>query len=69
MQRIPGLVLALALLPPLGGCAVISVAGAVAGAAVEVSSAVVGTTIRTTGKVIEKTIDLMLPSSPEEVAR
>lgn len=41
----------------LQGCAVVSVAGAVAGAAIDVTSAVVTTTVKVTGKVVEKTID------------
>jgi hypothetical protein len=47
----------------LGGCAVASVAGAAAGAAIEVTGAVVATTVRVTGKVVEKTIDVVTPSS------
>lgn len=70
MRRIALLVLVPALLVGLGGgCAVVSIAGAAAGAAIEVGGAVVGTTVRVTGKVIEKTIDIVTPSSPEEVAR
>ena len=45
------------------GCAVISVAGAVAGAAIDVGGAVISTGVRVTGKVIEKTIDMVTPSS------
>ena len=44
-----------------GGCAVISVAGAAAGAAISVTGAVVSTTVSVTGKVIEKSIDLVTP--------
>ena len=52
--------LALALLP---GCAVVSVAGAVAGAAISVTGAVVSTGVKVTGKVIEKTIDVVSPDT------
>jgi hypothetical protein len=47
----------------LSGCAVIEVAGAAAGAAISVGGAVVSTGVKVTGKVIEKTIDLVTPSS------
>ena len=60
---------ATAMLAGLGGCAVVSIAGAAAGAAIEVGGAVAGTTVRVTGKVIEKAIDVVMPSSPEELAR
>jgi hypothetical protein len=46
----------------LSGCAVISVAGAAAGAAISVTGAAVSTTVKVTGKVIEKSIDLVTPS-------
>ena len=52
--------LALALLP---GCAVVTVAGAVAGAAISVAGAVVSTGVKVTGKVIEKTIDIATPDA------
>ena len=48
---------ALALAAPLGGCAVVTVAGAAAGAAISVTGAVVSTGVQVTGKVIEKTVD------------
>ncbi len=41
----------------LSGCAVVSVAGAVAGAAIDVGSAVVVTTVKVTGKVAGAAID------------
>ena len=41
----------------LSGCAVVTVAGAAAGAAISVTGAVVSTGISVTGKVIEKTVD------------
>lgn len=49
-----------------GGCAVVSVAGAAAGAAISVTGAVVATGVSVTGKVITKSIDLVTPgpSSP-----
>lgn len=51
------LLLLVPVLAVLHGCAVISVAGSVAGAAIDVTSAVVTTTVKVTGKVVEKTID------------
>ena len=47
----------------LSGCAVVSVAGAAAGAAISVTGAVVSTTVSVTGKVIGKTIDVVTPGS------
>lgn len=41
------------------GCAVVSVAGAAAGAAISVTGAVVSTGVSVTGKVIEKTVDVV----------
>lgn len=48
----------------LPGCAVVSVAGAAAGAAISVTSAVVSTGVKVTGKVIEKSIDAVAGSEP-----
>ncbi|WP_349742533.1 hypothetical protein [Roseateles cavernae] len=45
----------------LSGCAVVSVAGAVAGATISVAGAVVSTGVKVGGKVIEKTIDAVGP--------
>ncbi|MES2099274.1 MAG: hypothetical protein V4569_05590 [Pseudomonadota bacterium] len=50
----------------LPGCAVITVAGAAAGAAISVTGAVVGATVKVTGKVIEKTIEVVTPDSTPE---
>ena len=47
----------------LPGCAVVTVAGAAAGAAISVTGAVVSTGVKVTGKVIEKTIDVVTPDS------
>ena len=47
----------------LSGCAIVSVAGAAAGAAISVTGAVVSTGVKVTGKVIEKTIDVATPGS------
>lgn len=47
----------------LSGCAVVSVAGAAAGAAISVTGAVVSSTVSVTGKVIGKTIDVVTPGS------
>jgi hypothetical protein len=52
-----------ALTTTLSGCGVITVVGAVAGAAISVTGAVVSTGVKVTGKVIEKTIDVVTPSS------
>lgn len=57
------LLAALAVAAPLSGCAVASVAGAAAGAAISVTGAVVSTGVRVTGKVVEKTIDAVTPGS------
>ena len=51
------------------GCAVVSVAGAAAGAAISVGGAVVGTTVKVAGKVVEKTIDLAVPGNPPAPAK
>jgi len=47
----------------LGGCAVVTVAGAAAGTAISVAGAVVSTGVKVTGKVIEKTVDIVTPGS------
>ena len=67
-RRICALAVALPLASALPGCAVVSVAGAAAGAAVSVGSAavsvggaVVGSTVRVAGKVVEKTVDVVVP--------
>lgn len=49
-------ILLLALIPLLPGCAVVSVAGAAAGAAISVTGAVVTTGVKITGKAIELAI-------------
>ncbi len=50
----------------LNGCAVVTIAGATAGAAIAVTGAVVSAGVKVTGKVIEKTIDVVTPGSPPE---
>ncbi len=60
---IPRLALAAFFSAALSGCAVVSIAGAAAGAAISVTGAVVSTGVKVTGKVIEKTIDVVTPSS------
>jgi uncharacterized lipoprotein YbaY len=50
----------------LSGCAVVSVAGAAAGAAISVTGAVVSTGISVTGKVIEKTVDAVAGGEEEK---
>ena len=70
-RRLRALALALPLVAALPGCAVVSIAATAASAAVSVGSAavsvgssVVGSTAKVAGKVVEKTIDLAVPSSP-----
>lgn len=46
-----------------GGCAVVNVAGAAAGAAISVTGAVVSAGVKVTGKVVEKSIDAVTPGS------
>lgn len=43
------------------GCAVVTVAGAAAGAAISVTGAVVSSTVKVAGKVVEKTVDVVTP--------
>ncbi|MDB5817842.1 MAG: hypothetical protein JWQ11_1482, partial [Rhizobacter sp.] len=50
---------ALALASWLGGCAVVTVAGAATGAVISVAGAVVSTGVSLTGKVVGKTIDVV----------
>lgn len=47
----------------LPGCAVVTVAGAAAGAAISVTGAVVSAGVKVTGKVIEKTIEVVGPDA------
>jgi hypothetical protein len=70
-RRLCALAVALPLAAALPGCAVVSIAGTAASAAVSVGSAavsvgssVVGSTAKVAGKVVEKTIDIAVPSSP-----
>lgn len=65
MKTVSLIVLSASLATALSGCAVVSVAGAAAGAAISVTGAVVSTGIKVTGKVIEKTIDVVTPT-PEQ---
>ena len=50
----------------LTGCAVVTIAGAAAGAAISITGAVVSTGVKVTGKVIEKTIDVVTPGAKPE---
>ncbi|MFN3297128.1 hypothetical protein [Caldimonas sp.] len=50
----------------LSGCAVVTVAGAVAGAAISVTGAVVSTGIRVTGAVVEAGVDAVAGSDDED---
>ncbi len=68
-RRLFALAAAPLLLAALGGCAVVTVASvaasaavSVGSAAVSVGSAVVGATAKVAGKVVEKTIDVAVPS-------
>ncbi len=56
-------VMMLLALLPLSGCAVITIAGAAAGAAISVTGAVVSSAVRVTGRVVEKTIDAVTPAA------
>ena len=58
--------LVLALLCPLGGCAVVSVAGAVAGAAISGGGAVVSTGVKVTGAVIEAGVDAVSSNDEDD---
>ncbi|MCE9658502.1 MAG: hypothetical protein K8R60_08075 [Burkholderiales bacterium] len=69
LRRLFALAAAPLLLAALTGCAVVTVAGvaasaavSVGSAAVSVGSAVVGTTAKVASKVVEKTIDIAVPS-------
>ena len=55
-----------ALVWALQGCAVVTVAGAAAGAVITVAGAVVSTGVKVTGKVVEKTIDAVTPESSSD---
>ena len=57
---------ALALSAALGGCGVLDVAGAAAGAAISVTGAVVSTGVKVTGKVVEKAIDIAVPGDSSD---
>jgi hypothetical protein len=59
------LLLLLALATGMPGCAVVTVAGSVAGTAVSVAGTVVSTTVAVTGKVIEKTVDVATSSGDQ----
>ena len=62
-SRAGALAALLALTALLPGCAVVTVAGAAAGAAISVTGAVVSAGVKVTGKVIEKTIDVVTPDA------
>jgi hypothetical protein len=50
----------------LSGCAVVSVAGAAAGAAISVTGAVVSTGVRVTGAVVEAGVNAVSGSDDED---
>ncbi|AKJ30548.1 hypothetical protein [Caldimonas brevitalea] len=56
LRRLAGLCGAALLATALGGCAVVSVAGAAAGAAISVTGAVVSTGVKVTGAVVEAAV-------------
>ena len=58
--------LCLALTLPLGGCAVVEVAGAAAGAALSVGGAVISTGVSVTGKVVGGAIDAVSGDDDDE---
>lgn len=50
----------------LSGCAVVTVAGAAAGAAISVTGAVISTGVRVTGAVVEAGVDAVSDSDDED---
>lgn len=65
-RSIAPLLLSLSVCMALGGCAVVSVAGAAVGAAISVTGAVVSTGVEVTGKVIGAGIDAVAPDKKPE---
>lgn len=65
MYRLISLLCLFALMP-LTGCAVVTVAGAAAGAAISVTGAVVSTGIQVTGAAVEAGIDAIGDDDDEE---
>ena len=61
-------VVAAPLAAALPGCAVVTVAGAAAGAAISVTGAVVSAGVSVTGKVIGKAIDVVTPDAKPATA-
>lgn len=57
-----------AIVPMLGGCAVVSAAASVAGAAVSVTATVVTTGVKVVGAVVEKTVDVVAGDEPAPAA-
>lgn len=55
-----------AALAMLGGCAVVTVAGAAVGAAVAVTGAVVSTGVTITGAAVGAAVDVVTPDSDDE---
>jgi len=66
LELAAALLVATMLLP---GCAVVTIAGAAAGAVVSVGGAVVGSTVKVAGKVVEKTIDIVVPGGSPAPAK
>jgi hypothetical protein len=60
------LLLVTAALVMLGGCAVVTVAGAAVGAAVTVTGAVVSTGVKVTGAAVGAAVDVVTPDSDDD---
>lgn len=65
-RRLSPLLAAVSAMALLPGCAVVSVAGAAAGATITVAGAAVGTGISVAGKVATTAIDLAVPDDDED---
>jgi hypothetical protein len=66
LHRGAALLLVMATLAALGGCAVVTVAGAAVGAAVTVTGAVVSTGIKVTGAAVGAAVDVVTPDSDDK---
>jgi hypothetical protein len=66
IPRLAALLLGIAALATLGGCAVVTVAGAAVGAAVTVTGAVVSTGVKVTGAVVGAAVDVVTPDSDDD---
>lgn len=66
IPRWAALALGTAAFAMLGGCAVVTVAGAAVGAAVTVTGAVVSTGVKVTGAAVGAAVDVVTPGSDDE---